>query len=79
MHWKCMKNNLTLSAPMRFILQLFIVLEPWISQFPYPGSYRCMQNYTKPLNPMQWKHNIYIYIYIYNSKIKRKAIRELYL
>ena len=26
-----------------------------ISPFPYLGLYRCMQNYCRPLDPMQWK------------------------
>ena len=26
-----------------------------ISPFPYLGLYKCMQNYPRPLDPMQWK------------------------
>ena len=49
--------------------------EPWISPFPYLGLYRCMQNYLRPLDPKQQKQKTNFY----NSKIKRKTIRELYL
>ena len=47
------------------------LLEPWIFPFPYPVSYRFMQNYPRLLNPMQQKQKKKIYIFtILGSKEK---------